>query len=104
MRLAREAALTANRALKSIAANCVRSGDAEFTAVERNEAMKSNWLSALLLAAAIPLSASAAEMKDGTANKSSAAVAQASTKSANHAKKGKKAKTPKADSKATPKS
>jgi hypothetical protein len=68
--------------------------------------MKSNWLSALLLAAAIPLSASAAEMKDGTApaNKSSAAVAQANTKSASHAKKGKKAKSPKADSKATPKS
>lgn len=68
--------------------------------------MKSNWLSALLLAAAIPLSASAADMKQATTPaKKSQVVAQANTKGAKHAKRGKKAKTPKAtDTKVTPKS
>jgi len=70
--------------------------------------MSSNWLSGLILAAAIPLSASAADMNRATtgANKKPAVVAQANTKGAKQAKKtGKKAKTPKtADTKVSPKS
>jgi hypothetical protein len=68
--------------------------------------MNSNWLTALILAAAIPLSASAAELKHATAHSKNkpAVVAQANTKGAKHAKRGKKAKTPKADTKAMPKS
>jgi len=70
--------------------------------------MSSNWLSGLILAAAIPLSASAADMNRATApaNKKPAVVAQANTKGAKHAKKtGKKAKTSKtADTKVSPKS
>jgi hypothetical protein len=69
--------------------------------------MNSNWLTGLILAAAIPLSASAADINRATsqANKKPAVVAQANTKGAKHAKRGtKKAKTPKADTKVTPKS
>jgi len=70
--------------------------------------MRSNWLSGLILAAAIPLSASAADMNPAAAhsNKKPAMVAQGNTKGAKQAKKTeKKAKTPKAaDTKAAPKS
>ncbi len=67
--------------------------------------MNSNWLTALVLAAAIPLSASAADLKHATAQGKNkpAVVAQANTKGAKHAKRGKKAKTQKADNKAMPK-
>lgn len=80
--------------------------DAEFTATRKDETMNSNWFTALLLAAAIPLSASAADVKHSTAQvkNKTAVVAQANTKGAKHAKRGKKAKTPKADTKQTPKS
>ena len=62
----------------------------------------------LILAAAIPLSASAADMNraNAPANKKPAVVAEANTKGAKHAKKtGKKAKSSKTpDTKASPKS
>lgn len=54
--------------------------------------MKRNLLSALLLAAAIPLSASAATAHQTSHVKKNTTVAQANTKEVSHGKKGKKVK------------
>src|SRR5260370_9578423 len=64
-------------------------------AISKGTPMKRNLLSALLLAAAIPLSASAAaipQAKATTHAKRNTTVAQPNTKEVNHGKKGKKVK------------